>query len=61
MRHGTTMGDDQVDAMVRIFQIIDRGGDPSTIVRSEPVRRFRETLLRMQKKRDQPAEEPVQA
>lgn len=45
-RHGTTLNDKQVTALLRMFELIDRGSDPTIIVRSEHVRRFRATLLR---------------
>lgn len=50
VRHGTTISDQQVNTMLRMFELLDRGGDASTIAKAEPIRRFRETLIRMRDK-----------
>ena len=46
-RHGMTISDEEVLAYLRLFETIDRGGDPRVLMRSEPIRRFRATLLRI--------------
>lgn len=46
-RHGMTISDEEVQAYLRLFEVIDRGGDPRVLMRSEPIRRFRASLVRI--------------
>ncbi len=49
-RYGLTISDTQVQALLRLFQLIDQGGDTRVIAQTEPVRRFRASLVRIANK-----------
>jgi hypothetical protein len=46
-RHGMTISDAEVNALLQLFRQNDRGGDPRVLMRSEPIRRFRAALQRI--------------
>lgn len=46
-RHGMTISDDEVEAILVVFQTIDRGGDVRILMRADALRRFRASLQRI--------------
>lgn len=46
-RHGMSVSDEEVVALLSIFATIDRGGDPSVMARTETVRKYRAALQRI--------------
>ena len=46
-RHGMTLNDGEVDALLGLFRLLDRGGDPEVLMKSDWIRRFRASLQRI--------------
>lgn len=61
-RHGMSISDAEVDALIVVFRTLDRGGDPQIPMRSAALRKFRGTLQRIKDRtrgqRPAPAEDP---